>query len=79
MCNQESKIPSEPLEGEGSYTATRDYNEHLKESIESGDLEEGAEEARRAMEGPEAEELLKAAAKAKAGPKPVSQAKQSGK
>jgi hypothetical protein len=69
MSNQQPKKASEPVEGEGSYTATRNYNQHLAEAIDSGDLEAGAAEAGRAMEGPEREELERAAADAKKGPK----------
>ena len=57
------------LEGEGSYTATRRYNQHLAEAIDSGDIEAAADEARRAVEGPEGEELARAAEEAKKGPK----------
>jgi hypothetical protein len=57
------------LEGEGSYSATRRYNQHLAEAIDSTDVEAAADEARRAMEGPEGEELARAAEEAKKGPK----------
>ena len=60
---------SSELEGEGSYSATRRYNKHLGEAIESGDTEAGAEEALRAVEGPEGPELARAAEDAKKGPK----------
>ena len=72
MNNSDSKTQEQKseqaLEGEGNYSATRRYNQHLGDAIESGDLEAGADAARRAMEGPEAEELLRAAASAKNGP-----------
>ncbi len=57
------------LEGEGSYTATRRYNQHLAEAMDSGDIEAAADEARRAVEGPEGKELARAAEEAKKGPK----------
>ncbi|MEO7036411.1 MAG: hypothetical protein ABI548_20880 [Polyangiaceae bacterium] len=57
------------LEGEGSYTATRNYNKHLAEALDSGDIEAAADAARRAVEGPEGEELARAAEEAKHGPK----------
>jgi hypothetical protein len=70
MNNQDPKKSTQPLEGEGSYTATRKYNQDLADASDSGDLEAGAEAARVAMEGPEREELERAAAQGKAGPKP---------
>lgn len=63
------KKSEQPLEGEGSYSATRRYNQHLGEAIEGGDLEAGAEAAREAVDGPEGEELERAAEEAKKGPK----------
>ena len=57
------------LKGEGSYTATRKYNQHLAEAMDSTDVEAAADEARRAVEGPEGEELARAAEAAKKGPK----------
>jgi hypothetical protein len=53
------------LEGEGSYSATRRYNQHLADAIDTGDLEAGAEQAREAMEGAEREALERAAAEGK--------------
>lgn len=70
MNQKQASKPDEPLEGEGSYQATRRYNQHLAEAIEGGDLEAGAEAARQALEGPEAKELERAAAQAKQGPRP---------
>jgi hypothetical protein len=68
MKKDESKKSNQPVEGEGSYSATRRYNQHLGDAIDSTDLEAGAEAARLAMEGPEREALERAAAKAKKGP-----------
>jgi hypothetical protein len=56
------------VEGEGSYTATRRYNEHLANHLESHDVEREAEEAREALEGDEREELEAAERRAKQGP-----------
>ena len=56
------------LEGEGSYSAARRYNQHLADTIGTGDLEAGAEEARKAMEGPEREPFERAAEEGKQGP-----------
>jgi len=51
--------------GEGSYEGTRRYNEGLKRSIEKGDSEALAEQAKRALEGPEGDELRRAEEEAK--------------
>ncbi|HEY1533071.1 MAG TPA: hypothetical protein VGF76_03610 [Polyangiaceae bacterium] len=67
MNKDESK--KSELEGEGSYSATRRYNQHLGEAIDSGDIEAAADEARRALEGPEGPELRRAEQDAKNGPK----------
>jgi len=68
MNKHESKKSVQPVEGEGSYSATRRYNQHLGDAVTSGDLEAGAEEARRAVDGPEGKELERAAEDAKKGP-----------
>jgi hypothetical protein len=47
-------------EGEGNRTADRQYREHLSRHVESGKSEEAAEEARRALEGDEADDLREA-------------------
>ena len=54
--------------GEGSYTGTRRYNEHVKQHIQSNDPEQLAEEAKRALEGDEREELEEAERRGKRGP-----------
>jgi DNA-binding GntR family transcriptional regulator len=68
MKNEETKKPAQPLEGEGSYDATRRYNAHLADAIDSGDVDAAAEAARRALEGPERAELERAEKRGKAGP-----------
>ena len=50
-------------EGEGNRTAARQYNEATKRFVDSGRVPEKAEEARRAVDGPEGASL-KAAEKA---------------
>jgi len=72
MNKVDEKKLHQPLEGEGSYSATRRYNKHLGDAVASGDLEEGAERARRAVEGPEGPQLKRAAEQAKRGPKAAS-------
>ena len=53
------------VEGEGSYTASRAYNEGVKRTVESGKVEGAARDAAEATKGPEAEELRKAEAEGK--------------
>ena len=57
-----------PLEGEGSYTGTRRYNEHLKQHQKTHNTEELAEEARKALEGDEKAALEQAEKQGKSGP-----------
>ncbi len=72
MSNEATRKLGQALEGEGSYSATRRYKEHLAEAIDSGDIEAAAEAAREAMEGAERESLERAAATAKRGPRALS-------
>ena len=58
---------SNGMSGEGNYEATRRYNEGLKKSVEKGDAEELAEKARKALKGPEGDELRRAEELAKLG------------
>ena len=46
--------------GEGNYDANRRYQKGLEQSVKKGNTEELAEKARKALEGPEGEELRKA-------------------
>jgi hypothetical protein len=55
------------VEGEGSYTAARRYNEGLREHIEQQDVDAEAEEALEALEGDEREELQAAEEQGKRG------------
>ena len=55
------------IEGEGSYTATHNYNEGLEKSVKAGKSEQLGEKAMKALEGPEAEVLRQAEKAAKAG------------
>ena len=48
------------VEGEGSYTATRDYQRGVERTMKSGKIDKKAKEAERAIEGPEGEELRRA-------------------
>jgi hypothetical protein len=52
-------------EGEGNKTAGRQYNEAQRRFVESGQVEDKAREAEKALDGPEKAELQKAEAIAK--------------
>ena len=56
------------VEGEGSYTATRRYNEGVEQSVKAGRSAALAEAASKALDGPEARTLRAAEAAGKAGP-----------
>jgi len=64
---RKKKTPKDGIEGEGSYSGTRDYDERTAKFIEKGKVEKAAQEAKRAMESDEAAELRKAEAQGKAG------------
>jgi len=61
------KTPKDGVEGEGSYSGTRDYNERTAKFIKDGKVDKAAKEAERAMDSDEAAELKKAEAQGKAG------------
>ncbi len=62
---------TEGVEGEGSYSATHRYQEGIARSVQQGDADRLAEEAARALDGPEGQELRRAEKDAKAGPRPA--------
>lgn len=68
MSDENSK--NAKVEGEGSYTGTRNYNKHVAEHQQQEDVDALADEAREAVEGQEGEELKNAEQKGKAGPNP---------
>jgi len=55
------------MEGEGSYSGTRAYNEATEKFIKAGKVQRAAEEAERALDSPEGKELRRAERKGKAG------------
>lgn len=57
------------LEGEGSYSGTNAYNEQTAKFIKDGKVDKAAQEAKRALDSPEADALKAAEAKGKAGRK----------
>ncbi len=54
--------PSQPdkVEGEGSYTAARDYDKSVRKFVESGQADAAAKDAEQALDGAEREELERA-------------------
>lgn len=48
------------VEGEGSYSAARAYRQGIEKTMKSGKIEEKAQEAKRALEGAEGDELREA-------------------
>jgi len=67
MQDTAKKTPKDRIEGEGSYSGTRDYNERTTKFIEKGKVGKAAREARRAVDSDEAAELKRAEAQGKAG------------
>jgi hypothetical protein len=55
------------IEGEGSYSGTRAYNEATAKFVKKGKVDDAAREARRALESKEGAELTAAEARGKAG------------
>lgn len=47
-------------QGEGDYRSARNYDEHVRRTAESGEVEKKAREAEKAVEGKEGEELRRA-------------------
>ena len=62
-----AKGEASELEGEGSYTATRRYDEGVARSVAKGDTDKLAHEAEKALDGPEGDELREAEKAAKQG------------
>jgi hypothetical protein len=58
--SKHTDLSSPRNEGEGNKTAGRQYNEAQRRFVESGQVEEKAREAEKALEGPEKAELQKA-------------------
>ena len=55
------------IEGEGSYSGTRAYNESTAKFLKKGKVEEAAQEAKRALDSKEGADLKAAESKGKAG------------
>ena len=68
--SDKSRASKSKVEGEGSYTATRRYNEHLGRAIaDEVSIKRGAKAAQKAVEGPEGPALRAAEQQGKAGPR----------
>jgi hypothetical protein len=62
----EDAKPQQPgLEGEGNYTAAREYDAQVEKTAKSGKVERKAKAAKRALEGREGAELRRAEAEGK--------------
>lgn len=68
--NQDNQNDTSKVEGEGSYTATHRYNEGLERSVQAGKSERLADEAKRALEGKNGDELERAEKIGKSGNPP---------
>jgi hypothetical protein len=62
MPNDKSRI-----EGEGSYSGTKDYNDRTEKFIKDGKVDKAAKDAVKSMDSPEAAQLKQAEDKGKAG------------
>ena len=69
MENQKTtqQTPSADIEGEGNRTADQRYREGVEKSVKAGKIKEHAEEAARALDGPEGDELREAEDTARRG------------
>jgi hypothetical protein len=56
-----------PIEGEGSYSGTKDYNDRTAKFIKDGKVDKAAKDAVHAIDSPEAAQLKQAEEKGKAG------------
>jgi hypothetical protein len=69
MAESPSKDQSKN-EGEGNRTADREYRKGVQAHVKSGASKPAAEEAEKALEGSEADELRKAEKMGRTGPQP---------
>lgn len=61
------KIEGAKVEGEGSYSATADYNKRQADYLKKGTVDQDAQAAKRAIDSEEAASLKDAEAKGKKG------------
>jgi hypothetical protein len=65
--DDKSKKKDGGIEGEGSYSGTKAYNEATDKFLKKGKVDEAAQEAKRALDSKEAAELKAAEAKGRTG------------
>jgi hypothetical protein len=65
--DDKSKKKDGRIEGEGSYSGTKTYNDATASFVKKGKVDKAAKEARRALDSKEAAELKAAEAKGRAG------------
>ena len=65
--DDKSKKKDSHIEGEGSYSGTKAYNEATDKFLKKGKVDEAAQEAKRALDSKEAAELKAAEAQGRAG------------
>lgn len=65
--NRHNSKPDDKVEGEGSYSATADYNKRTAEFLKKDKVDKAAQEAKRALDSKEAADLKAAEAKGKSG------------
>ena len=64
---EQEQANTQPNEGEGNKTAAREYNQATEQYVRSGRVPKAADEAKRAVEGPEGKDLRSAEEAAKRG------------
>ena len=64
---QDTGKKKDGVEGEGSYSGTRDYNKRTADFIKKGKVDKAAQDAKQAMDSAEAADLKAAEEKGKAG------------
>jgi hypothetical protein len=69
--NQKKSLKRSPNknEGEGSYSATRRYDADVRDFVKSGKVDEAAQDAKRAIDGPDGPALSEAEKRGKRGPR----------
>ena len=67
MPDRERASGVQQVEGEGSYTASRNYRDGLERSVQQGNTERLADDAAEALDGPEGQELRQAEQQGKQG------------
>jgi len=67
MVNVDKASDKSGVEGEGSYSGTKDYNDRTAKFIKDGKVDKAAKDAVKSMDSPEAAQLKQAEEKGKAG------------